>query len=250
MSAHAARLAMRVDEELVGTGHPPARTTPRAVAVLGTPDGSTWEEWQLRGQDGSDLWIEHDHDTSQVTLYEPVETTPPVVDMDGLVPGSRLTLGFDGQTHELAVRERGTGRILSVVGSFAEPFAVGQVVEYADLAGRGVLVSVERTVGRLGPTTSIYRGRRLDAAEQKRVFGRRLAPARGSARRISLWAVVVALVVGVFASCQARSEGSGAACTPRTVVTSAPDGTPTTTSDGTTCYRRSVYGGGGGGLGK
>jgi hypothetical protein len=246
-----ARLAMRVGEELVGT--PPQRATPRAVAVLSTrQDGSTytWEEWQLLGHDGSDVWVEYDHDTHDVTLFHPTEAWPPVVDLDGLHPGRSLELRLDGRPHRLAVRERGTGRVDHVEGQFAEPFAVGQQVEFVDLAGHGFVVSVERTTGPLGPVTTVYRGRRIDVAEQRRLFGRRLAPRRSLGRRVV--AVAVGLVALVsFGACQANADREdSSSCTPRTVVTTSPTTGQTTSEESGTCVRRSVYGGGGGGLGK
>ena len=107
MSRTRPRLALRVGEDLVGT--PPHRATPRAVAVLSTVHGGTtftWEEWQLLAHDGSDVWIEYDHDTRDVTLLHPTEAWPPVVDLSGLRTGSTLGLRLDGRQHSLVVRER------------------------------------------------------------------------------------------------------------------------------------------------
>ncbi|QJW34982.1 DUF4178 domain-containing protein [Cellulosimicrobium protaetiae] len=245
------RLAMRVGEELVGA--PPQRATPRAVAVLSTNQGGstyTWEEWQLLAHDGSDVWVEYDHDTRDVTLYHPVEAWPPVVDMSSLQTGRTLGLRLDGRQYSLTVRERGTGRVEHVEGQFAEPFVVGQQVEYADLSAHGTVVSVERTTGPLGPVTAVYRGRRLDTAEQRRLFGRRLAPLAFPGGRFVAFAVAAVVLVGFFASCSARTATGDSSCTPRTVETVAPSGEVVTTEQSGTCVRRSVYGGGGGGLGK
>ncbi|WP_251151984.1 DUF4178 domain-containing protein [Cellulosimicrobium sp. Marseille-Q4280] len=244
------RLALRVGEELVatGTGRDAVRTTVRASAVVEMREAGTtftWEEWQLLGHDGSDVWLEYDHDERELTLYRPTESVPPVVDLAGLHRGRQLDLRLDGRPHRLTVRERGTGTVRSVEGTFAEPFVPGQQVEYADLTGHGVVVSVERTTGPLGPVTSVYAGRRLDVAEQTRLFGRRLTPRSRSGG-------VVAAVVGAFVlllsfgACQA-SRADDASCTPRSVVTTAPaSGTPApATTDSTSCYRRTLYGGGG-----
>ncbi|KFD42679.1 hypothetical protein IU11_18740 [Cellulosimicrobium sp. MM] len=167
---------MRVGDDLVGA--PPQRATPRAVAVLSTVHGGstfTWEEWQLLAHDGSDVWVEYDHDTRDVTLLRPTEPWPPVVDLSGLRTGRTLGLTLEGRQHTLTVREHGTGRVEHVEGQFAEPFAVGQEVEYVDLSAHGTIVSIERTTGPLGPVTSVYHGRRLDSAEQQ-------APVRPSRR--------------------------------------------------------------------
>lgn len=250
MSRFRPRLAMRVGEELVG--EPPQRATPRAVAVLSTVQAGTtytWEEWQLLAHDGSDVWVEHDHDTRDVTLYHPVEAWPPVVDLSGLHPGRTLDLRLGRQQHRLVVRERGTGRVVHVEGQFAEPFVVGQQVEYVDLTAHGVVVSVERTTGPHGPVTAVYRGRRLDAAEQRRLFGRRVAPRTFPGGRLVAFAVAAVLLV-LVASCTARAATDGS-CTPRTVATTSPTtGDANTTEQSGACVPRSVYGGGGGGLGK
>ncbi|MCB7135585.1 DUF4178 domain-containing protein [Cellulosimicrobium marinum] len=253
-TAAGARLSMRVGEELVGEGPEAPRTRVRAAAVLETTQAgstSTWEEWQLVGADGSDLWVEHDHDSGDVTLYRPTETDPPVVDLSDLHRGRALDLRLDGRPHRLHVRERGTGTVRAVAGTFAEPFVPGQRVEYADLAGHGVVVSVERTTaGPLGPVTSVYAGRRLDVAEQKRLFGRRLAP-RGRGRSTFGFLAVAVVSVFAFAACQASASDDDGSCTPRTVVTAPASGEPTSTStESSSCVRRPVYGGGGGGLGK
>ncbi len=251
MSRFRPRLAMRVGEELVGT--PPQRATPRAVAVLSTVQGGTtftWEEWQLLGHDGSDVWVEYDHDTRDVTLYHPVEAWPPVVDLSGLHRGRTLDLRLGRRQHRLVVRERGTGRVEHVEGQFAEPFVVGQQVEYVDLSDSGTIVSVERTSGPHGPVTSVYAGRRLDAAEQRRVLGRRVAPRTVPGGRLVVLAVAALVLVGLFASCTARAASDGS-CTPRTVATTSPTtGEVGTTEQSGTCVPRSVYGGGGGGVGK
>jgi len=242
------RLALRVGEQLVGAGPAAPRTTARASAVLEMRESGstyTWEEWQLLGHDGSDVWLEYDHDERELTLYRPTESVPPVVDLSGLHRGRQLDLRLDGRPHRLTVRERGTGTVRSVEGTFAEPFVPGQVVEYADLTAHGVVVSVERTTGPLGPVTSVYSGRRLDVAEQKRLFGRRLAPRSRSGPVAAAVAGAVVLLFS-FGACQAARAGD-ASCTPRTVVTSAPTATdPGTADDGsTTCHRRTLYGGGG-----
>jgi hypothetical protein len=245
------RLALRVGEDLVGT--PPQRATPRAVAVLSTVHGGTtftWEEWQLLAHDGSDVWIEYDHDTRDVTLLHPTEAWPPVVDLSALHTGRTLGLRLDGRQYSLVVRERGTGRVEHVEGQFAEPFVVGQQVEYVDLSAHGTVVSIERTTGPLGPVTAVYRGRRIDVAEQRRLFGRRVAPRTLPGGRFVAFAVAAVVLVGLFASCTARAASGDGACTPRTVETVAPSGEVTTTEQSGTCVRRSVYGGGGGGLGK
>ncbi|WP_435737934.1 hypothetical protein V5D56_04870 [Cellulosimicrobium sp. PMB13] len=245
------RLALRVGEELVatGTGRDAVRTTVRASAVLEMREAGTtftWEEWQLLGHDGADVWLEYDHDERELTQYRPTESHPPVVDLSGLHRGRQLDLRLDGRPHRLTVRERGTGTVRSVEGTFAEPFVPGQQVEYADLTGHGVVVSVERTTGPLGPVTSVYSGRRLDVAEQKRLFGRRLTPRSRSGAVAAAVAGVFVLLLS-FSACQAVRD-DGASCTPRTVVTTAPaSGTPTpgATDSTTSCYRRTLYGGGG-----
>jgi len=245
------RLALRVGEDVVGT--PPHRATPRAVAVLSTVHGGTtftWEEWQLLGHDGSDVWVEYDHDTRDVTLLHPTEAWPPVVDLSGLHTGRTLDLRLDGRQHSLVVRERGTGRVEHVEGQFAEPFVVGQQVEYVDLSAHGTVVSIERTTGPLGPVTAVYRGRRIDAAEQRRLFGRRVAPASLRGGRFLAFGFVGLVLLGFFTSCAARADSDDGSCTPRTVETVAPSGEVTTTEQSGKRARRSVYGGGGGGLGK
>lgn len=244
------RLAMRVGEDLVGA--PPQRATPRAVAVLSTVHGGstfTWEEWQLLAHDGSDVWVEYDHDTRDVTLLHPTEAWPPVVDLSGLQTGRTLGLTFEGRQHTLTVREHGTGRVEHVEGQFAEPFAVGQEVEYVDLSAHGTIVSIERTTGPLGPVTSVYHGRRLDVAEQQRLFGRRVAPRTVPGGRFVAFAVAAVVLLGL-GSCAARAASGSASCTPRSVVTTSPTTGQVGTTDDGTCVRRTVYGGGGGGLGK
>ncbi|MBN0038863.1 DUF4178 domain-containing protein [Cellulosimicrobium cellulans] len=251
MSRTLPRLALRVGEDVVGT--PPHRATPRAVAVLSTVHGGTtftWEEWQLLAHDGSDVWVEYDHDTRDVTLLHPTEAWPPVVDLSGLHTGRALDLRLDGRQHSLVVRERGAGRVEHVEGQFAEPFVVGQQVEYVDLSAHGTVVSIERTTGPLGPVTAVYRGRRIDAAEQRRLFGRRVAPASLRGGRFLAFGFVGLVLLGFFTSCAARADSDDGPCTPRTVETVAPSGEVTTTEQSGTCVRRSVYGGGGGGLGK
>lgn len=247
------RLPLRVGEQVAGTGSGAVRATPRGWLVLRTQsDGSTWtwEEWQLEGHDGSDVWLEYDHATREVALYRPVETRPPVPDLDRLRPRTEVRLRVHGRSYHLVVRERGTATVVGVGGSISEPVEVGQRVEYADLSTGLHLLSVERTGPDHAPRTTTHLGRPLDVDEQREVLGRRLSRPR-VARTGGIAALVVLALLGLVAACRALPPTSGA-CTPRTLTTTAPDGTTEVlgTDDGTSCYRRPVYGGGGGGLGK
>ena len=155
------------------------------------------------------MWVEYDHDTRDVTLLRPTEPWPPVVDLSGLQTGRTLGLTLEGRQHTLTVREHGTGRVEHVEGQFAEPFAVRQEVEYVDLSAHGAIVSIERTTGPLGPVTSVYHGRRLDVAEQQRLFGRRVAPRTVPGGRFVAFAVAAVVLLGL-GSCAARAASGSA----------------------------------------
>ena len=65
---------LKINDVLRGT-----RTNFRAVGCLlfkednpETKQASYWEEWELTGLENYDSWVEYDHDSKVVSLYEPV----------------------------------------------------------------------------------------------------------------------------------------------------------------------------------
>jgi hypothetical protein len=236
---------MKIGKHLIGA--PPWRSLPQGVVVYGEKDPSDgvtyhWEEWEVLGYENLDFWVEYDHDTKAVTLYRPVESEESL-DPARLRKGQTVTVTIAGKKHRTTVSDVGVGTIASLDGSFTYDLTVGQGVAYAELRAKDLVLSLEKFDDRV---IDLYQGTVLDVAGQKAHFGRRVAPRK--ANPVVALVAVLLTGIGLFAACDA-SDDTDDDCTPRTVEQQYDAyGNPVQADD--TCYRRSVYGGGGGGLGK
>ncbi|MEV7972425.1 hypothetical protein [Cellulomonas sp. NPDC089187] len=206
-----------------------------------------WEEWRLSGGPDHDMWLQFDHYSRRATLFRPVNTggTPS--------PGSvgSYSAVIDGTRRRFELRERGRGTVVRSVGDVGEVIAVGMTLDYADLVDqddRRAVLSIESFQS---GDVDTYLGEELTGARQRALFGRRVTPVGLSAqqRRWVPITLIGVVLLGVVVSCSRATETY---CTPRSAITT----TNTTTDEVVSsdanqiCYRRPLYGGGGGGLGK
>lgn len=237
---------MTLGKHLIGS--PPWRSLPQGVVVYGEKDpadGVTyhWEEWEVLGYENLDLWVEYDHHTRDVTLYRPVESEE-ALDPTRMRAGQIVTVTVAGKKHRTKVSEVGVGTIASLDGSFTYDLTVGQRVAYAELRTQDTVLSLEKFDDRV---IDLYQGTVLDVAGQKAHFGRRIAPRRVKANPVVAFVLVMVAGIGLFSACDDDRDDD---CTPRTVEQRYDASGAPVQTENDTCYRRSVYGGGGGGLGK
>lgn len=192
---------------------------------------SYWEEWELAGSDRREYWVEVDHDSDAVSLYELLPAAdvidPAWLDADRSVVLIGSLAGRRGR-----VAERGVGVVEQVLGRTTGSASPGEPMIYATvrLAGRGVPAEVTFE-NRRGHPLRAYRKRVLSRRDQKRVLGRVIHS--GPARFLrSLLLGILVLIIGLTA--EASCSGSDS-CNPDT---------------GDCSHQRSPYGGGGGGVGK
>lgn len=216
-----------------------------------------WEEWELRGFNDIDSWVEYDHYSRQVSLYEPIRRAQKV-DPRGLLKNQTIPFLDDTITRNLIVTEAGKGTLVRRDGTFSYHIFEGEEMEYAEMvdsSDRTVKFSAERYNDR---EFDMYRSRVLSKSAQKRVLGRVVTPINSSALlQIGVWGIFGLMFFG--SSIVPRSE---TVCTPRTVSSTSPSPystsqtlysttQPTTVQD---CQTRTVYGfgssGSGGGVGK
>ena len=238
---------MTLGKHLIGA--PPWRSLPQGVVVYGEKDPSDgvtyyWEEWEVLGYENLDFWVEYDHDTKAVTLYRPAESEE-TLDPTRMRKGQVVTVTLSGKKYRTTVAEVGVGTIASLDGSFTYDLSIGQRVAYAELRTKDMVLSLEKFDDRI---IDLYHGTVLDTAGQKAHFGKRVAPLQTRVNPLVAVVVLVAMGIGLFSACGDRDRNRDD-CTPRTVEQQYDaSGDPVTTDQ--TCSRRSVYGGGGGGLGK
>lgn len=270
-----------------------------------------WEEWELRGFNDYDSWIEYDHYTQKVSLYEPVkplERNDPV----GLKPGDfvRFTPRKTRLAVQAKVSEAGIGIIERLEGKFTYYVFEGDPVAYAECIGPGgSKYSIEKYNEK---EFDIYRATELNTEQQKELLGRVVSPSLWRQFLNSkletklwvlfgggflLWSFIAPMIPQYETYCTPRSvvppastvtptpsssiaqpgtaspqNSSGVSpvrtAQPSSITTTRPDGStvtqvsptdaaPTTNPDPIvsqdstqTCYRRTIYGGGGGGVGK
>ncbi len=215
-----------------------------------------WEEWELTGFDNYDSWVEYDHYSQNVTVYEPARA-PERYDVQSLAKGTAITLTINKQTVNGTVSEVGTGTVVKLKGKMSYQLFSDDVMHYAEVkTGPKTIVSIE-DYRQTGDTDyDYYTGRRLNKREQKLMFSKVVAPTRIKLSTI-LYSIFFAGLIG-FSFLPHYDK----VCTPRTI-------TPETTSSGQRlsvaspssqtipnsypqqdCKRVRVYGSGGSGVGK
>lgn len=213
-----------------------------------------WEEWELRGFNDIDSWIEYDHYTKLVTHYEPIRHVQKV-DPRGLTKDQIVTFQDGAVLRNLRVKEAGKGILARREGTFSYHIFEGETMEYADL------VDIENPTNRFSAERyndveyDIYRSTVLSKREQKSLLGKVVAP-------FNWGAIVQALFWVLFGGFFLYSEfapRSETTCTPRTVSSNSSTvqqsaSSSSLSSSSQDCQTRTVYGfgsgGSGGGVGK
>lgn len=212
----------------------------------------TWEEWELRGFNDIDSWIEYDHYTRQVSLYEPIRRAEKI-DPRGLTKQQTIMFNHNDTVIPLTVKEAGAGTLTRREGTFSYHIFEGEKMEYAELVdprNSAVRYCSERYNDR---EFDMYRSTILSKADQKRILGKVVAPLNLS------WQALFWIIIGTYIAVTTFIPRTETTCTPRTTssssslaVTSSQSSSQPTSSQN--CQTRTVYGfgsgGSGGGVGK
>lgn len=244
-----------------------------------------WEEWELTGFNDYDSWVEYDHYTSKVTLYEPFKVEPGInFDPEVIKEGQHIQTTMAGKSVTLLVKEIGVGTVARREGTLTHHVFVGEPLQYAEITYPGGVISVEKYNNK---EFDVYKGKVLSKKQQKKLLGRSVQPLWIKKNWLNtlftLFVIGISLGPMVIPSYETY-------CTPRSTIVPTNNlnrspatppiqiqqpssrnsptlevGTPsnqtlaaTTTSKDPvvsqdsrqTCYRRTVYGGGSGGAGK
>ncbi len=239
-----------------------------------------WEEWELRGFNDYDSWIEYDHYTRKISLYEPLKPQQ-FLDPTLLKKGDQVNFTTKrGEKIQATVTEAGIGTVVRREGTLTYHVFEKDVVAYAECGGPQGRYCIEKYNEK---ELDIYKMQVLDRRQQKKLLGRTIAPGIwGQFRAMPLSSKLYLLFFGGFVAFSFIGSAIpqyNTFCTPRAVTpttrrtapqatgTSIPlTSTPSTTSStpssvlstdevtsqdaNQTCYRRRVYGGGSGGVGK
>ena len=140
-----------------------------------------WEEWELLGFEDYDSWVEYDHYSGEVSIYEPLSFKENV-DPSSWVKQQTVTLQVEGEDSpcEAKVKEVGEGVIHKIIGKNTYQVFEGEKMNYAVLgmassSGKARKITVEKYNNR---EYDIYEKRVLSKAEQKEIFGKVLVPFR------------------------------------------------------------------------
>lgn len=204
----------------------------------------TWEEWEITGFKDYDGWIEYDHYTRKITAYETFKTDTDL-DPNNVKAGDTTQSVIDGKVERLTVKEVGTATAVRMEGTLTHYVFVGEPLTYAEITYSNGVLSVEKYNNR---EYDVYKGRILSIADQKKMFGRRVQPYNLT----WLPTAIIFAIIGLFMIGPSLTPSYENYCTPRTLVNSGAtnnDEVVSQTAD-QTCYRRAIYGGGGGGIGK
>ena len=111
-----------------------ARVEVAGRARLGYEDGE-WDEWWVRGEDGTGRWLEEDD--GRYLLHEPVAASVPT----GASVGVGGTLEADGR--RWLVVESFEATVLGAEGELPVPVPAGSRVRCVDAVGGGARLSLE-----------------------------------------------------------------------------------------------------------
>ena len=216
------------------------RTNFRAVGCLlfkeenpETKQTSYWEEWELTGLENYDSWVEYDHDSKVVSLYEPVRFAQRL-EPEHLAAGNEFSITLeDGTVQTITVAEAGEGTIMAIHGKNAYQVFEGEPMAYASLyytdaeTGATTTYTVEKYNRR---EYDVYRKTPLSDAQQKELFGRLIRPRNWPLfwRWVMIISFVGALLFAIYDEFFGHDDSHGSG----------------------TYHGRSVYGGGSGGVGK
>lgn len=190
-----------------------------------------WEEWELLGFDNYDSWVEFDHYSREISVYEPVRFYSEKIDPDQFRRGRNYEFEDPIQGRQtVKLVEKGEGKIARIIGKNTHQVFEGEKMTYGTLTSPTYKVTVEKYNNR---EFDAYKKRVLSKKEQKEIFGRVLKPFNWA----RFWVIVFWLALGgmilipIFSpSCKTDTNGKE--------VCSYSNGI------------RGVHGGGGGGLGK
>lgn len=225
-----------------------------------------WEEWELRGFDDYDSWVEYDHYTQKITLYEPLK---PKQQIDSMTLAVREEVAIDterGGVIQGVVKEVGIGKVVRREGTLTYHVFQGDNVAYAEITSSdGKTYLFEKYNDK---EFDLYRGTTLSRKEQKTLLGKAVSP-----KRIKVGLIVWLIIGGFIAFSMIMSRNAKSYqtfCTPRSVTPSPTQKqslldsisptvsaqTPTNTTltpqstdevisqdSKQTCYRRTVVGG-------
>ena len=205
-----------------------------------------WEEWELTGFEDYDSWVEYDHYTKKISIYEPIDIVERI-EARNLRKGQNVTLTVDRVPTTGRVKESGIGTVAYLKGKMSYQLFKDDVIHYATIkTGDRKEISVEDYKINQKNEKDYYAGRVLSKKQQKSLFGKTLKPINWAA---VWWALFFGLIILLPLIPQYETV-----CTPRIVTTNtSPTGDPRYQSNvitGQECRKVRVYGTGGGGVGK
>lgn len=237
-----------------------------------------WEEWELRGFNDYDSWIEYDHYTRKISLYEPIKFKE-FIDPKLLKKNQAITITTTrGESIKANVVEVGIGKVARREGTLTYHVFEGDEVAYAECAGPTGRYCIEKYNDK---EFDIYKMQILTRKQQKQMLGRTVSPGIwGNLKTMSIGTMIYLLIFGggfVWSMYDSVVPRYQSYCTPRNITqpvnppssfSSGTNNSNTSTStsttnssvlptdevtsqdDNQTCYRRRVYSSGGSGTGK
>ena len=211
-----------------------------------------WEEWELTGFSEYDSWVEYDHYTRKVTIYEPVSVLEQYSAAE-LEAGQSIQLTVEDKPMVGTVKEVGLASVDYLKGKMSYQLFKDDLFQYATVRTEKGEISIEDYKVNNKMEKDFYLGRRLTKAQQKRMFGKSLHPIEW--KTLLITGLITGFLIG-----PAIIPEREVVCTPRTVPTSSPTSNTSTSnlaenaqpSTSENCTSRWIFfsGGVGGGVGK
>lgn len=194
-----------------------------------------WEEWELVGFNNYDSWLEIDHYTRKVSIYEPIYFMEPI-DPVNFRKGDTITLTEKGSEEQktVYVEEVGEGTIIEIQGKNTFQVFKDEKMAYATLKQDGKLITIEKYNNR---EYDAYKKREITRKEQKKLFGKVIYDTN--------W-LVIYCIVGILIFYAIITILN----TFLSILFPSSSSSDSNSSGGGVYTTRGIHGGGGGGVGK
>lgn len=209
-----------------------------------------WEEWELTGFSDYDSWVEYDHYTKKISIYEPVRVKEQINAAD-LQKGQPVTATVDREQLQGTVKEVGVAEVEFLKGKMSYQLFNDDKITYATVKTPRGELSIEDYRINNKNEKDFYLGRRLSRKQQKAMFGKVIEPFN--------WPLFlyIAMFIGFFLFPYVAPSYE-TVCTPRTATSQTARSNISSTNQLETpnsnpnqvCTRKRVFGGGSGGVGK
>ncbi|MDX1766043.1 MAG: hypothetical protein R3313_03780 [Candidatus Saccharimonadales bacterium] len=198
-----------------------------------------FEEWEFRGFDTFDSWIEYDHYSGKVSRYVPVKVEN-IPDASELSKGQTASIVVNGQEARGVVTEAADAIAKRTEGTLSYRIFEGDKVRFAEINTDQGVFSIEEYND---DERDVYEKMVLNREAQKKMLGRTVSPRMW--KKLLKPQVLITIIILALILVPAAMPQYEVYCTPTSTAYTNTKQEIVSKDEVQTCYKRRVYGGGG-----